>query len=228
MQGGSAPESGLPFYDQTDLGIRLIEEERRRIARDLHAGPGKALSRIGAGLDRIRQFTQTDPKRAQDELNILGQEVVRAMNELTQLLYELRPVAVDEVGLASATHALCQRCKRDWRIPFDVRIDDGFDRCLSPARQVALYRLIQAALDNVGKHAHARNVSVFLTVEKGAACVAIVDDGRGFDIECVSGERYGISGLREQTAYLGCELRIESRAGAGCRVEFRFAPERGS
>ncbi|MDQ0188243.1 sensor histidine kinase [Alicyclobacillus cycloheptanicus] len=210
--------SDLPTFDPIDYGIRLIEEERRRIARDLHDGPAQDLTNISMRLDVVQRLLQTDTEMAMNELSRTNSRIVAAINDIRRLIYDLRPVAIDEIGLVSATVELCRRCERDWQIQFEVTADPGAAKGLLPARQIALYRLIQEVLQNVKKHAQAQLVTVTISRVSSRLEIEIKDNGKGFNPSEVPDGHFGIVGMRERAAYLGGVLEIESTPGQGSTI----------
>ena len=214
--------SDLPVQDQTDSGIKLMEEERRKMARDLHDGPAQALTNISMRLDAVQRLFQTDSDMALNELARINSRVVSVVNDVRRLIHDLRPLAIDEVGLVSATRDLCDRCAREWglSIAFDV-VDESLD--LSPAKQVALYRLVQEILNNVHKHANAANVEVSTRREPRRILLRVVDDGRGFNPSVIPVGHYGLLGMRERAQYMGGELTISSSPGSGSEFTITVA-----
>lgn len=205
----------VPIFDQTDHGIKLIEEERRRIARDLHDGPAQAITNVSMRLDIVRRLMDSQPDLATEELDRLQQRVRVLVNEVRRLIYDLRPVAVDEVGLAKATAQLCERNQHDWDIPIHFHMADNASVEIAPARQIAIYRLIQELLNNIHKHAEATSVEVSMRQVDDNLLVTVSDDGKGFDPNQIPEGHFGIAGIKERVAYLHGELSIESEIGSG-------------
>ena len=210
-------DAGLPTYDQTDYGIKLIEEERRRIARELHDGPAQALTNLSMRLDIIKRLLETDSDMAVKEIIRANSRIVTAVNDIRRLIYDLRPIAIDEVGLICAVQELCGKYERDWHIPVRVVTADNVSSDFSPAKQVALYRLVQELLNNIKKHADAREVTVSFVREGQNIHMTVEDDGKGFDPEVIPDGHFGIVGVKERIAYLHGSLDIQSQIGAGSR-----------
>ncbi|GMA51319.1 hypothetical protein GCM10025857_26760 [Alicyclobacillus contaminans] len=205
----------LPISDHTDRGILLLEEERRRIARDLHDGPAQALTNLSMRLGVLRNVIANHPDRALTELDKVNGRLVEAINEIRRLIYDLRPVAIDEAGLINAVRELASKCQNDWKLPVLVHVDQQVTDEMAPAKQVAIYRLIQEVFNNIHKHAQASEVRVSVTCQEQHLRVEIRDDGKGFDPNCIPEGHYGIVGMRERAAYLGGCLEIESSPGNG-------------
>ncbi|QSO50997.1 sensor histidine kinase [Alicyclobacillus curvatus] len=212
----------LPIFDQTDHGIKLIEEERRRIARDLHDGPAQAITNVSMRLDILRRLMDSQPDLAAEELDRLQQRVRVLVSEVRRLIYDLRPVAIDEVGVVQATVQLCERNQHDWEIPIRVDVSDDISPSIAPARQVAIYRMIQELLNNVHKHAEATEVVVsFQQLDKDLV-VRVIDNGKGFHPDSIPEGHFGIAGLKERVAFLSGELTMHSEPGAGSTFEIHL------
>lgn len=209
----------LPIYDQTDYGIKLIEEERRRIARDLHDGPAQAITNLSMRLDIVRRMIDRQPDLAAEELERLYQRMRVAVSDVRRLIYDLRPIAIDEVGLMQAIQQLCERNQDDWSIPIELAADENLKLTLPPARQIAIYRLVQEVLNNVRKHAEATQIKIQVTTSKKTVTFQISDDGRGFDTTTIPSGHYGLIGLRERAEYLRGHVDIASTPGTGTQVK---------
>ncbi|MCL6446493.1 MAG: sensor histidine kinase [Alicyclobacillus sp.] len=205
----------LPVFDDTDAAIRLLEEERRRIARDLHDGPAQSLTNVSMRLDVISRLIQTNPEMALNEITRTNSRVVTAINDIRRLIYDLRPVAIDEIGLISATRELLRRSEQDWGIHFHMQVDPEVTDDFAPAKQVALYRLIQEVLHNVKKHAEASQVEIRMARQDRLLVISITDNGKGFDPNVIPHGHYGIVGMRERAQFLHGTLDIQSTIGEG-------------
>ncbi|WP_040892410.1 PAS domain-containing sensor histidine kinase [Zavarzinella formosa] len=210
--------------DRRELQQKLTtvqEDERRRIARELHDELGQYLTAIGLGLKVVRDaIPAAFPERGrlqslQSLTDLIGREV-------HHLAMELRPTALDDLGLEVALANYADA----WSERSGVEIDfhcSGLEGARLPAPvETALYRVIQEALTNVLKHASAGRVSVVLRRSPAQASAVIEDDGRGFDIHSVTGNRLGILGMRERIALVGGTLEIESSSDHGTTVITRI------
>jgi two-component system, NarL family, sensor histidine kinase DegS len=208
----------LPIYDQTDHGIRILEEERRRIARDLHDGPTQALVNVSMKLDILENMMESNPDMVKNQIEQLHKKVNTVINDIRHLIYDLRPIAVDEVGLVEATKALCMQHEKNLNIPVIVRVEDGFELlAFAPAKQISLYRLLQEILSNIEKHARAAHIIVTFSKIEPDFVITVEDDGIGFDPSYIPPRHYGIIGMKERTVYLGGTLDIHSVSGEGSR-----------
>jgi len=187
----------------TRLLLRSQEDERRRIARELHDEAGQVLTAVKIELD-------LDGRRQASEL------VGRALSQVRDLSNLLRPAALDDLGLLPAMRALADDFARRTRL--EVRFE-GPDSApaLAPETEVALYRVMQEALTNVARHARARRVSVRLELGPRELRLAIEDDGMGLPGPMVP--NLGLLGMRERLSAIGGSLQVANGAGAGVRVE---------
>ena len=206
----------LPVYDQTDHAIRILEEERRRIARDLHDGPAQILTNISMKLEIMKMMIDTNPDMAKSQVDQLHKRVGAVVNDIRHLIYDLRPIAVDEVGFLEAIEALCIKCENGWGIAIRCEIqEDMKSNSIAPAKQVALYRLVQEVLNNMKKHAKAAHITVRISSEDDQLYINILDDGVGFDPDHIPPGHYGLIGIKERAAFLGGTLVIRSTIGEG-------------
>ncbi|RIV21877.1 sensor histidine kinase [Alicyclobacillaceae bacterium I2511] len=218
----------LPVADQTDYGIKLVEEERRRIAQELHDGPAQAITNVSMRLDIIRHMLHTHPELVEGELVRLNSRVVALVNDIRRLIFDLRPIAIDEMGLVRATQELCQRSQDEWGIAIEVHAQGVQEiQSLTPAKQVALYRMVQEALTNIYRHAQARKAWVDFMVDAGTLEVSVRDDGRGFRNDNGTKGHYGLTGMRERAAYLQGSVLVETSPGQGttCHIQIPLGNE---
>ena len=194
--------------------VEAQELERQRIARELHDETGQALTSILLGLKPIEESAD-DPTRA--ALAELRGHVVRALQDVRRLAVELRPAVLDDFGLVAALERLTDGFAEQSGVRIDFHSALGETR-LSTEVETTLYRVVQEALTNIVKHAHAQNVSVSLARRESGVAAVIEDDGAGFDQRTVREEGIGLLGMRERLALIDGRLGIESRPGAGTTI----------
>jgi two-component system, NarL family, sensor kinase len=188
--------------------IRAREEERRRIRRELHDGVGPNLAGIALGIDRARRAVRSSPGEADQALQDLRLATQESVAEIRRLAYDLRPPALDQLGLLSALREQTQRLGGEFNAP-DVLPE------LPAAVEVAAYRITLEALTNAARHSRAADCRVRLSVEGGLR-VEVEDDGVGLPDTYTAG--VGINSMRERAAELGGDLQIERRVPRGTRV----------
>ena len=173
------------------------EEERRRLRRDLHDGLGPALASLTFKLDAARSLMTRDPARADALLSTVADQMQITVAEIRRLVYNLRPPALDQLGLAAA---LAESAGQVGGVA--VVVDAPSDLPALPAAvEVAAYRIAQEALTNVARHADARHCWLRLWLENNHLCLEVRDDGRGLPAEVRSG--VGLHAMQERAAELG-------------------------
>lgn len=192
--------------------VEAQENERARLARELHDETGQALTSILLGLRSLDDRVDTDEGRA--AVAELRELVVATLQDVRRLAVELRPAALDDFGLVPAIERLGDLSGEQGGVSIDVRSDLG-DRRLPAEAETVLYRITQEAMTNVLKHADAKLVRVHLSRSERGATLVVQDDGKGFDPDRVSDDSVGLVGMRERIALLGGRLTIESTEGAG-------------
>jgi len=209
--------------------IKVGEEERRRIARELHDEIGQALTAIKMSLVAMeRAFPKEETERVQERMAYLTALIDRTMTSVRALSRELRPPLLDEVGLEPALAWLCDSFSKYSGLPIHYSSGGGLPPGLSHDVDLAIYRIVQEALTNAARHAHSSKVSVRIFLESENMLTAIVEDsGCGFDVGAVRqsnvpDQGLGILGMYERADLAGGKLAIISSPGKGTRVCVRF------
>lgn len=199
--------------------LRAQEQERARIARDLHDEANQALTGV---VLRLQATAQNAPPELREELRETREAAAQAMEELLSLARELRPSALDDHGLAAALRTKVAEFGRQTSIEADLEIEPGALDALTSEQQVAVYRIVQESLSNVATHADAPSVHVSVTREQAVTVVRVADAGAGFAPGTVAAEAHGLLGMRERAALAGGTLRVNSRPGTGTVIELRL------
>jgi signal transduction histidine kinase len=202
--------------------IGAQEEERIRIAREVHDQIGQTLTGLQFALKLAEDSMAHDP--AQSALHLArAQDVIDQMLVLAhRLTLDLRPAALDDVGLAAAIRGYAEQRLEPLGISAVVTVDGPAPR-LSAPQATELFRIVQEALTNVVKHSKARHVTVGLSQSNGCLRARIQDDGQGFDARLITqpdadGRGLGLLGMRERANLIDGRLSVESHAGAGTVV----------
>jgi len=193
--------------------LHAQEEERARVARDLHDEVNQSLTGLLLRLEAARDAAPPELEAEIAETKALANQ---AMTELLSLARQLRPTALDDLGLAAAIGGQVEQLGRG-EIEASLMTEGDFSD-LGDDAQLVVYRVAQEALNNAARHSGAKRVEVRLRrAEDGGVALAVADDGRGFAFE-ESERGLGIGGMRERALLVGGELTIESRPGRGTTV----------
>jgi two-component system sensor histidine kinase UhpB len=195
--------------------LRAQEEERARVARDLHDEVNQSLTGLLLRLEAVREAA---PPELEGELAETKALANQAMRELLSLARQLRPTALDDLGLAAAIAGQVEQVSRSG-VAAEL-VEDGDFSDLDSDLQLVVYRVAQEALSNAARHSGAGRIAVTLRRAGGEVELEVTDDGRGFAFE-ESESGLGIAGMRERALLLGAELTIESRPGDGTTVRLR-------
>lgn len=204
----------------TRLRSLAAEEERSRIARDLHDRLGQWLTYISFELERIITFDPTAPA----ELNRLHGDVQTALDELRETLRQLRSGVTRERPLSVVGRELVQRFAERTDVDIRFRVANAGAALAVPVEN-ELLRILQEALSNIDKHARATTVDVVWEVREGHGTLRITDDGRGFDPQTsVRDNAYGLVGMRERALAVDARLQIDSSPGRGTVITVAAGP----
>jgi signal transduction histidine kinase len=198
------------------------EDERRRIARELHDQLGQQLTALRITLELLKsRIGEGTELRVQIET--LEQLALQLDEDVGFRVWELRPIALDELGLPEAVTSYAQRWSQHTGIPVRLHTTRSTDEPLTSDVKITVYRLAQEALNNVAKHARADHVDVVLERRSEHVSLIIEDNGVGFDASNAetTGKGLGLVGMRERAALVGAQLQIESRPGGGTTVIVR-------
>jgi signal transduction histidine kinase len=211
-QAAVAIRASLLATEVQESRERLVlgrEDDRRRIRRDLHDGLGPALGGVALRLDAAGNAMASDPDRAAELVRLARTEVREALDDVRRLVHDLRPPALDDLGLEAALRQQAERL----RPQVDVTVEaDGLEG-LPAAVEVGAYRIVSEALTNVVRHADAATGAVRLRGASDRLVVTIADDGRGISDDVSAG--VGLLSMRERAEELGgqCEVRCPEDGG---------------
>ncbi|MDQ3240833.1 MAG: histidine kinase [Actinomycetota bacterium] len=195
--------------------VSTREEERRRLRRDLHDSLGPTLAGMAFRLDAAGNQIDSDPRAASRAIRELRNETQEAIGDIRRVAHELRPPALDELGLVSALRAHAERISSNGAgLQVSVEAPEPFPE-LPAAVEVAAYRIVLEAMTNVSRHAHAGRCRVDLEIARGLRIV-VADDGVGLDGACEAG--VGLASMRERAEELGGRVEVGSGEGGGTRV----------
>jgi len=211
-------------HERLKLMKRLVlaqEDERRRIARDLHDQLGQQLTALRLTLEMLKsQAVEGSESRVQIET--LEQLALQLDEDIGFRVWELRPTALNELGLAAALTTYVRKWSEHFGIPARLHTSRSAEKRVASPLETTIYRLAQEALNNVAKHARAEHVDIVLESDSSTVSLIVEDDGVGFDPSALAtGEGLGLIGMRERAALVGAEFQIESTPGRGTTIIVR-------
>jgi len=199
--------------------IRSQEEERRRVARDIHDGPAQAMANIVFRAEVCERLIDTDVERAKSELRELRDHIRGTLGEIRKIIFDLRPMTLDDLGLGPTIRGVLDNI-RDLHGIFTEMSITGKERRLESYIEIGIFRVVQEALNNAVKHAAASTIVVRIDFAPTEVAIIVEDDGKGFDDSAgeMPTDRFGLMGMRERLQLLEGKLMVKSAPGRGCRV----------
>lgn len=212
-------------HQKQHFGLRIIEaqeEERRKLSREIHDGPAQMLANILLRSDLVdRTFRERSPEEAIKEMKSVRSMVRSSLYEVRRIIYDLRPMALDDLGLVPTIRKYLANLE-DYNQIHIRFIEKGRFHELNSKYEVALFRLIQEAVQNAIKHAKSKLITVNLTITKEFVSARVKDDGVGFDQEIEKDKSFGLIGMRERVEMLEGDLEIKSVIGDGTVIYIKI------
>lgn len=216
--------------EQTQIGIRIIkaqEEERRRIARDIHDGPAQGIASLIIKGDIVEKLLRKYPQEAESELRLMKEHLSEVLREIRLIMYDLRPTMIDDLGLIAAISSMANTMSEEHEVAITVK-DMSTYRVKSSAVALVVYRIIQESLNNAVKHSEAKSIFVSIDIQRDVIEGSIVDDGCGFDMSMMEKgklDSFGLSSMKERAHIIRGKLKIESKKGTGTKIFFSVPNE---
>lgn len=219
--------SGPP--SAADAQMRIVEaqeQERTRLAREVHDGPAQALSNAIFQVEVVQRLLDRDERLARAELKQLREVLTRELRGVRAYLSQLRPPLLADLGLSGAIREAGDQIASALNVPVTVELEDGVDQLPETVEVVAL-RVIQEALQNARKHAQPTSIRVRMYRDGAGWSVEVRDDGKGFDADDppVSGRRhFGLQFMRERAELIGARFEVRSSPNLGTAVRMTIPP----
>jgi two-component system sensor histidine kinase DegS len=205
---------------------RAQEEERKRVARDLHDDISPSILILIQKLDILVSGRRPKTAELKNSLQQIRSQAVEALEALRTTAQGLRPRIIDDLGLVAAVEWIAEELERDQQIQVTVEAE-GIESELSPETQIVLFRIAQEALNNIRKHARASRVAIRITREDDDIVMTVTDDGIGFEVperveDMVSAGKLGLMGMYERARLLEGSFQVKSRPGETTRITVRL------
>jgi signal transduction histidine kinase len=220
------------FHEREVMLQRLItsqEQERRRVANELHDDLGQRMSSISLNLEYLLRTLPSDPESARIQISEIQGLISETTDSMHDMVFGLRPSVLDDLGIVPAIRNLCQRMLEPVEILYEIKIKSLSDRL--PANvETALFRITQEAINNVIRHAEAHNVMISLRLRDDWVELEIKDDGNGFDPQITQASSdissgLGLLGMRERVDLFHGEFFIKSAPSSGTTIQARIPLE---
>ncbi len=216
------------------IAIRIIkaqENERRRIAREIHDGPAQAMSNVVLKAEICEKMAGIDMDKTIDELRSLKDVVRSCLKDVRRVIYDLRPMSIDDLGLKTTLQKYIESFKNEHPIRIELKIKGNDSRIKDSNIALAIFRVVQETLNNTYKHANATSVSIQLECAENSILLRIKDDGEGFDISSLQDISrddeggFGIIGMKERIELLEGTFKISSEINEGTTVKVKLPYE---
>lgn len=223
VPAGQQPASGSS--GGTDNIIRIIEaqeNERQRLARQMHDGPAQSLTNLILQAEICGRLFDADPQQARAELSNLKDAVTSTFQKTRDFIVTLRPMMLDDLGLLATLRRYIETFEKKNSIPARLS-STGQERRYPPYYEITVFRVVQEALNNIQEHANANHVRIVLDFQEDEVTAIVEDDGSGFDVanamtNAQQRQSLGLMSMQERTEMLGGQLEIDSSIGRGTRI----------
>ncbi|KXS40673.1 MAG: two-component system, NarL family, sensor histidine kinase DegS [Candidatus Frackibacter sp. T328-2] len=227
LQEFSSQMEGLKQKEQ--LGIKIIEaqeEERKRVAREIHDGPAQLLANVVFKVDYSQKLLDNDVGQAKEELQELKKLVRKSLQDVRKIIFDLRPMTLDDLGLIPTVRKYIEDFMEKTGLDIQIKVLSE-ETDLKPSHEVVIYRIIQEALNNINQHAQAKRVDIKLELKCNLMNVVIKDDGCGFNVdEVLEGQAgkssFGLLSMKERVELVQGNIKFESQKGKGTKITLKI------
>ena len=208
------------------LGIKIIEaqeEERQKLARDIHDGPAQSMANILIKTEICEKFMDIEQKRSKEELQNLRNIVRETLKDIRKIIYDLRPMSLDDLGLIPTLERYIHNFMKDTGIEVGFNVIGPVEK-LESGIEIAIFRIVQESLSNISKHSQGTFAKVSIEYSTTRLNLSIIDNGIGFNIEKINkvgsttSGGFGLMNIRERVELLDGKLQINSSPGEGTRL----------
>ncbi len=201
--------------------LSMQEEDRKRIARDLHDTSLQNLTHLIHQIELSGLYIDDDPIRAKLELSVVNKRLKETIDEIRNTIFDLRPMTFDDLGLKAAMERLIDSFNENKQ--YDIETDIENVSCETNIILVTIYRIVQECLNNIVKHADATKISIRCRCEEDICQISISDNGKGFVKEVNKGDKhFGIYCMKERIKLLGGKIHIDSSPEKGTRISINI------
>lgn len=208
------------------LGIKIIEaqeEERQRLARDIHDGPAQSMASIVIKTELCERLLATDKEKTKEELVELKNIARHNLKDIRKIIYDLRPMSLDDLGLVPTLERYIYNFQNETGILVELKVI-GNIKHMGSTFEIAIFRIVQEALNNIEKHSNATNVNIIVEASLEKLNLMVSDNGDGFDLELYSNDGdvrtggFGLISMKERAELINGKLEIKSSPGMGTNI----------
>lgn len=222
LQGVTVKLDELQLRQQVSVRIiKAQEEERRRVAREIHDGPAQSMANVVLRAEICEKLMTVEPDKVRGELHDLKDMVKESLQEVRKIIFDLRPMVLDDLGIVPTLRRFISDLQKRTDMKIELVVLGGEEQRLASVLEVAIFRIVQESLNNIHKHAQAKRCVIKLEILVGRINISVSDNGRGFDtsvMQNVEIDSFGLVGMRERVELLDGQLKIESKAEKGTEV----------
>lgn len=201
-------------------GLIYQEQDRHRIARDLHDTALQHMSYLVTKMDSCKKFIDTDPIKAKMELSIARHNLNETIDEIRSVIYDLRPMVLDSEGFHTTLKKFIESFNEEKQYQINCDVEDFF--CDDQLVLVTIYRIIEECFNNIKQHAEAYNIHLIVQEQIGQYYIYVEDDGKGFDVDKAflnENLQFGLAIMKERVSLLGGKVTINSAKNAGTKIK---------
>lgn len=200
--------------------LEMQELDRKRISMDIHDTTVQNLTTLVHKTEYVSKLMDLDIVGAKLELNTMTDILRQSIDELREIIYDLRPMCIDDLGLVIAIDRYITQIKlEDERLKYKFSVNNKENKKVLSIINLTIFRVLQEALSNVRKHSNANNVSINLTYNANSIEILIKDDGIGFDMSNKKCKNFGLSIMYERVKMLSGKIDIDSKIGKGTMIK---------
>ena len=210
--------------------IRAQEDERLRVSREMHDGPGQDIAAIIMSTSAAEKLIDLDPDEAKMSIQEIRRGLKSCLKDIRKIIFDMRPLSLDDLGFSAAISQLINELQGRSRMKINLSVD-GTETELPQHVKTAMFRIVQESLNNAINHAEASKVDVRVLFTEAAVSVLVTDNGKGFNPEDFDGQptneddHFGLIGMKERAIIIGAQLAVTSKPGQGTKVHLRLPLE---
>ena len=209
--------------------IKAQEDERFRVSREIHDGPAQDVANLMFQVSVCERMVDIDPFEAKENLQELRRQLRSCLTDIRQIIFDMRPMSLDDLGLVSAIKQLIMKMRERRILEAELQVD-GQEVTLPNHIETAIFRIVQESLNNVNRHSGVKEAKVRILFTKEALSVLITDEGAGFNMENIETELqetegngyFGLLGMRERANIIGAQFSVVSAENKGTKVHLRL------